>query len=98
MGRLEFDPSAPPPDPGNDVEYVACFRFPVTWDYLSGAPPEAEPGPRVRTVAKPSPPAAMALVSPVASPSFPQSSAICTITSGGGSSLADAHAQWEMVI
>ena len=98
MARLELDASAPPPDPGNDVEYVACFRFPVTWNYLSGAPPEAEPGPRVRPVAKPSPPAAMALVSPIASPPSPQSSAIDTTTSGGGSSPADAHAQWEMVI
>ena len=98
MARLELDVSPPPPDPGNEIENVAWFRFPVTWNYLSGAPPHAEPVPRIMPVAKSSPPAAMVLMSPIASLPLPQPTGIEVATPGGGSNPGSVHAQWEMVI
>ncbi len=98
MSRLDLDVAPPPADPGIEIESLAWFRFPITWNYLSGAPPDTEPAPRIRPVAKPSPPAAMAVIAPIAPVPSPQPATTDIAPSGGDSSPRRADAQWEMVI
>jgi hypothetical protein len=98
MSRLELDASPPPADPGIEIESLVWLRFSVTWNYLSGAPPDIEPVPRIRPVAKPTAPPAMALMSPIASLPLPQPASTEIATSGPGSNPGRADAQWEMVI
>ncbi len=96
-----------PPQGGaeTEVEYVAWFRFPVTWTYLKTSLPEAEPALRIRPVAKASPAPAMALVPAIPTP---PPKIIAPFDPGpsdlgprdpvpSGPSAAPA-AQWEMVI
>jgi hypothetical protein len=93
-----FGPGAPlpPAGAGNEIEYIAWFRFPVTWNYLCGPPPQAEPRLRAKPVAKPS--SAMVLVSNNAAPPLQESTAINMVSESGGSSPTPTQAQWEMVI
>ena len=94
MARLELEASSPP-DPGNEIEDLAWFCFPVTWNYLGGAHPSSEPVLRIKPVSLSA--VGMTLVSPPASLPLPQSNAIDIATSGEGSKLR-ARSQWEMVI
>jgi hypothetical protein len=96
MARLELEVFPPPPDPGNEIEDLAWFRFPVTWNYVGGSPFTSERVLRIKPVAVS--PAAITLVSPPASLSLLQTNAIDIVTSGEGSKLRSARSQWEMVI
>ena len=82
--------ATPPPDSRNEVEYIAWFRFPVTFRYLDGAPVEATPVLPTKPSASLVPAAPlMTLVS--AAPVAPT-----PVISSTASSAATA--QWEMVI
>ena len=96
--RFGLGPFPPPPQPGNEIEYIAWFRFPVTWNYLCGAAPPVEPALRMRPVAKPSPSAVMELVSNIVKPPSQATPALDTVKRSGASGPTDAKAQWEMVI
>jgi len=63
MSRFVLGPSPPRPAPRNEIEYVAWFRFPVTWTYLGSTVQDVRselpiqpatglaPAPAVRTLA-----------------------------------------------
>lgn len=81
--------SPPPSDSRNEVEYIAWFRFPVTWTYLDNTVPDAAPVLPIKPSSALTPaPAVMTLVS--------------TASAAPAPVLADARptaaAQWEMVI
>src|SRR5579871_1576525 len=90
MARFGLGPTPPPPDSGNEVEYIAWFRFPVTFTYLDSAPAAAALTLPIKPSASVAPAApVMTLVS--AAPVAP-----VPVISGDASSAATA--QWEMVI
>jgi hypothetical protein len=96
IGRFGLIPASPPPNPPDEVECVAWFRFPVTWAYLSDPPPEVERVLPIRPVSQPLP-TAMTLVS-VPAPPVQAPVVIDTSSSGADSRPASSGAQWEMVI
>ncbi len=91
MARFGREATPPPPGSGNQVEYIAWFRFPVTFTYLDSAPGDAAPLLPTKPSANLAPaPPAMTLVSPAhVAPAAPP-----MVASDAGS----AAAQWEMVI
>lgn len=93
MARFGLGPP-PPPDSGNEVEYIAWFRFPVTWTYLDSTAADAAPVP-----IKPLAPAAavMTLVSTASAAPAPAPIVLDTSIIAGEARSA-AAAQWEMVI
>jgi hypothetical protein len=95
--RFGLGPSSPLPT-GDEIEYLAWFRFPVTWNYLSGAAPQAEPVGQARPLAKPSASAAVALVSTFTEPPLREPTVIDTVKGSRASGPTIAKAQWEMVI
>jgi len=85
--------SPPPPDSGNEVEYIAWFRFPVTWTYLDSTAADAAPvliKPQALT------PAVMTLVS--TAPATPAPPAAVLNAATIAADARSAAAQWEMVI
>lgn len=98
MARFGLGPTAPQPDSGNEVEYIAWFRFPVAFTYLDSAPAEAAPVLTMKPSASLAPSAAvMTLVStapivPIVVPAVAPAPVISDDTSSA------ATAQWEMVI
>jgi len=93
MARLGLGLSPPPPNRGNDIEYIAWFRFPVTWTYLSNtAAAEAPLGPPVKSLPSLAPPV-MTLVS-----AAPALAVVDTTLTVGDTRSAGSAAQWEMVI
>ncbi len=97
VARFGLGPT-PPADSQNDVEYIAWFRFPVTWTYLDSPAPDAAP---VRTI-KPAltgAPSATVMTLVSAAPAAPVPA---PATGDATLVIADARsaaaAQWEMVI
>ncbi|MDP9113097.1 MAG: hypothetical protein M3O20_05385 [Acidobacteriota bacterium] len=95
--RLGLGPSLEPAQPENKIEYLAWFRFPVTWNYLNGYSPQAGMPSRVTPVAKPLASTVVALASTVTEPRVEESTVIDTTQDRVSRPLA-AKAQWEMVI
>ncbi|HSR09317.1 MAG TPA: hypothetical protein VLM42_19450 [Bryobacteraceae bacterium] len=91
MARFGLGATPPPPDSGNQVEYIAWFRFPVTFTYLDSAPAVAAPALPIKPSATSLAPAAPAMTLVSAAPVAP-----APVISGDASSAATA--QWEMVI
>jgi len=87
--------SPPPPDSGNEVEYIAWFRFPVTWTYLDSPAADAAPVP-IKPQA-PAPPV-MTLVSTAPAAAVSAAGVLNAATRGADFRSAAAAAQWEMVI
>jgi len=85
--------SPPPPDSRNEVEYIAWFRFPVTYAYLDNTAADAAPVP-IKSQA-PAPPV-MTLVS--TAPAAAVSAAGVLNAAMSGADFRSAAAQWEMVI
>ncbi len=90
MARFGLGAAAAPRDPQNDIEYIAWFRFPVTFTYLDSAPADAAP----LLTTKPS--ASLAAAAPVMTLVAAVPVASAPVISGDASSAAAA--QWEMVI
>ncbi len=89
--------SSPPPNSGNDVEYIAWFRFPVTWTYLDSPTADAALIP-TKPQATQTPTGVMTLVSAAPAASAPAPAAIDTAVIAPGDGRSAAAAQWEMVI
>jgi len=89
-GRFGLIASSAQPDSINEIEYLAWFRFPVTWAYLNGPGARVEPVIPLRPMSKLEPPA-IALVSTVSAPANEGPAAVESRT-------ASSAAQWEMVI
>jgi hypothetical protein len=89
-GRFGLVAPSTQPDPINEIEYLAWFRFPVTWAYLSGPPTRVEPVVAVQSMPELEPPA-MTLVSTASAPAIEAPAAV-------ESRAASSAAQWEMVI
>ena len=95
MARFGLGTTPLPPDSGNEVEYIAWFRFPVTFTYLDSAPAEATPVLSIKpSASKPS--AILAPAAPVMTLVSAAPVAPVPVISGDASSTATA--QWEMVI
>ncbi len=87
--------SPPPPASGNEVEYIAWFRFPVTWTYLDSTAQDAAPVLPIKPSSTLAPaPAVMTLVSAPA----PVPPVLDAAVIAGDTRSAAAAAQWEMVI
>ncbi len=96
--RLGLGPSLAPPQPDNEIEYLAWFRFPVTWNYLDGYSPQGGTRSRVTPVERPLTSTVVALASTVAEPPLEEPTVIDTTQERGVSRPLAAKAQWEMVI
>ena len=93
MARFGLGPT-PPPNSGNDVEYIAWFRFPVTWTYLDSAAAD----PALIPIKTQAPAAVMTLVSTAPAAPAPAPMTLDTAVIAPGEARAAAAAQWEMVI
>jgi hypothetical protein len=82
--------ASPPQSDSIEVEYLAWFRFPVTWAYLNGPPTQVEPVIPPRSAAKLQVPV-ITLVSTVSAAPIEAPAAV-------DSRAASSAAQWEMVI
>jgi hypothetical protein len=92
MARSRLVATPAQPDPRNEIEYLAWFRFPVTWTYLNSPLPEVEPQLPGKPVSPPTS-AAMTLVTTMSAPT-----AMDTASIVGDARPAGSAAQWEMVI
>lgn len=90
MARFGLGAAPPPPDSGNEVEYIAWFRFPVTFRYLDSAPAEALPVLPIK------PSASLASVAPVMT--LVSTAPVVPVPVISGDAPSAATAQWEMVI
>ena len=91
MARFGLGATPSPLDSGNEVEYIAWFRFPVTFRYLDSAPAEAAPIVPIKPSASLAPPVAPVMTLVSAAPAAP-----APVISGDSGSAGTA--QWEMVI
>jgi hypothetical protein len=98
MARFGLGPTTPPSGFQNGVEYIAWFRFPVTWTYLAEATPEAVPVLHIKpATGMAAAPAVMTLISTAPTLTLFPADAALTMISGDACGVA-AGAQWEMVI
>ncbi len=91
MARFGLGPPPPPPDTGNEVEYIAWFRFPVTWTYLDVPAPDTRSKPST-SFASAAPVMTLVSAAPVASVPVLDTAVIAADTRSA------TAAQWEMVI
>jgi hypothetical protein len=91
-------PVYPPSNARNELETVAWFRFPITWSYLNGPPIQRPERALSIRPASQIPPAGMGLASTVSALPFQATAPVDTAAFSGNPGLANAAAQWEMVI
>jgi hypothetical protein len=97
LARFGLITLPPQPDPINEIEYLAWFRFPVTWAYLSGPSAQVKPVIPLRPMAQLQPPA-ITLISNVSAPPVHAPKVLETGVVAVDSRSASSTAQWEMVI
>src|SRR5579863_4537538 len=83
------------PDAGSQIEYLAWFRFPVTWNYISGPALES-----ASVVAhKPLPAAPSLTLAPIVPASLSRGSvALDVVGTEDGAHAAGSAARWEMMV
>jgi len=91
LARLGLGAKPPQPEPESEIEYLAWFRFPVTWSYVNGLAPTVAPKPTLASSALTLAPAVSS--APSQEPAAPAATGI-----GDGSRPIGAVARWEMVV
>ncbi len=92
IALLELGPMPPQPDAESQIEYLAWFRFPITWTYIGGPEPEVQ-----------SPKAALAPLSLTLAPGaplLPSRNPVAFDASGPEDGLlpTGSSARWEMMV
>ena len=85
----------PPPSAESQIEYLAWFRFPVTWTYISSPAPEIETEVVSKTLLT-SPSLTLASVAPVSLSRHP--AALGLVGVEDGLRPAGSAARWEMMV
>jgi hypothetical protein len=95
IARFGLGATSPRPDAESQIEYLACFRFPVTWNYIGGSAPEVE----CEVAAEPliaSPPLTLVPIVPAAPSRTPV--ALDVVGTDDGVRPTSSAARWEMMV
>ena len=94
IARLGLGALSSRSDTESQIEYLAWFRFPVTWTYVSGPVPEIESV----AVAKPLPASPSLTLAPIVPVPVSRSPAAPDVKAGDGTPPTGAAVRWEMMV